>query len=54
MKASTAGTGEAEPTVPAGQARVCGVLVLMIKANCQSAPVAEDSDLLPMPDTVTN
>ena len=54
MRAGTAGTGEAEPTVPAGQARVCGVLVAMIKANCQSAPVAKDSDLPSMVDTVTN
>jgi len=54
MKAGTAGTGEAEPTVPAGQAMGCGVLVAMIKANCQSAPVAKDCDLLPMIDTVTN
>ena len=54
MKAGTAGTGEAEPTVPAGQTRVCGLQVVMIKANCQSAPVAKDRDLRPMINTVTN
>lgn len=54
MRAGTAGMGEAEPTVPAGQARVCGVLVAVIKAGCQAAPQAKDDDVPLIIESVTN
>lgn len=54
MRAGTADTGEAEPTVPAGQAKVCGVFVAVINAGYQSAPPAKDDDSLRIIDTVTN
>ncbi len=53
MRASMAGTGEAEPTVLDRQAKMYDVLVAMIKTGYQTIPPVGGDDLPLFIDSVT-